>query len=204
MVGRAEAFESVTLKSRVDGQVASVLFTEGQHVKKGEALIRLDPTDYDARLQQATAASARDAALLAKTRSDTARYAALRDRNFVSEEKVNDVRTNEAAAAAILRASKAAEEAARLQVSYTAPSARAFWRGWRTYRISWLVCQNQRAHRAGDSHRIQPLLVSFSIPEKHLPRLRKSLKTDSHGMKVDDHLAQRREPPLRRLSALPR
>ena len=102
VVGRAEAFESVTLKSRVDGQVASVLFTEGQHVKKGEALIRLDPTDYDARLQQATAASARDAALLAKTRSDTARYAALRDRNFVSEEKVNDVRTNEAAAAAIL------------------------------------------------------------------------------------------------------
>ena len=184
VVGRAEAFESVTLKSRVDGQVASVLFTEGQHVKKGEALIRLDPTDYDARLQQATAASARDAALLAKTRSDTARYAALRDRNFVSEEKVNDVRTNEAAAAAILRASKAAEEAARLQVSYT--TIRAPFDGVVGARIVFpgsSVKTNDTA--LAIVNRIQPLLVSFSIPEKHLPRLRKSLNANSHGMKVD-------------------
>ena len=184
VVGRAEAFESVTLKSRVDGQVASVLFTEGQHVKKGEALIRLDPTDYDARLQQASAASARDAALLAKTRSDTARYAALRDRNFVSEEKVNDVRTNEAAAAAILRASKAAEEAARLQVSYT--TIRAPFDGVVGARIVFpgsSVKTNDTA--LAIVNRIQPLLVSFSIPEKHLPRLRKSLNANSHGMKVD-------------------
>ena len=119
VVGRAEAYESVVLKPRVDGQVAAVLFTEGQHVKQGDVLIRLDPTDFAARLQQAEANSARDQALAAKSRADTARYAALRDRNFVSEEKVNDVRTSESAAGANLRASKAAEEVARLQLSYT-------------------------------------------------------------------------------------
>lgn len=44
--GRAEAFESVVLKARVDGCAAAVLFTEGQHVKQGDVLIRLDPTDF--------------------------------------------------------------------------------------------------------------------------------------------------------------
>ena len=84
VVGRAEAFESVQLKPRVDGQVAAVLFTEGQHVKQGDVLIRLDPTDFAARRAQADATAARDAALLAKMRADTARYSALRERNFVS------------------------------------------------------------------------------------------------------------------------
>ena len=59
VVGRSEAFESVTIKSRVDGQVAEVLFTEGQHVKQGDVLIRLDPTDFSARLKQAEATAAR-------------------------------------------------------------------------------------------------------------------------------------------------
>ena len=184
VVGRAEAFESVTVKSRVDGQVASVLFTEGQHVKKGEVLLRLDPADYKTRLQQIGASSARDAALLAKTRSDTARYVALKDRNFVSDEKVNDVRTNEAAATASLRASKAAEEAARLQLSYT--TLRAPFDGV----VGARVVFPGSTIKANDPalvviHRLQPLLVSFSIPEKHLPKLREALKESSGGMKVD-------------------
>ena len=119
VVGRAEAFESVALKARVDGQVAAVLFTEGQHVRQGDVLIRLDPTDFSARLKQADAAIARDAALVAKSKADTSRYRALRDKNFVSEEKVNDIRTNEAAAEATIEASKAAADFARAQLSYT-------------------------------------------------------------------------------------
>ena len=118
VVGRAEAFESVVMISRVDGQVAAVLFAEGQHVNKGDVLIRLDDGDLAARLRQAEATAARDEALLAKMRADTERYAALRERNFVSAEKLNDIRTNEAVAAANLRASKAAAEVARVQLSY--------------------------------------------------------------------------------------
>ncbi len=107
VVGRAEAYESVILKARIDGQVSAVLFTEGQHVNQGDVLIRLDPTDFATRLQQAAATTARDEALMTKSRHDTARYSALKGRNFVSEEKVNDVRTSEATASANLRASKA-------------------------------------------------------------------------------------------------
>ena len=182
VVGRAEAFESVIIKSRVDGQVASVHFTEGQHVNQGDVLIRLDPTDVAARLRQAEGSAARDEALIAKTRADTARYTALRERNFVSEEKVNDIRTNEAAAAANLKASQAAAEVARLQLSYT------------TIRAPITGIVGARLVFPGSSvkindttlavvNRASPLLVAASIPEKHLPRLRAAMK--SGGMQVD-------------------
>ena len=171
VVGRAEAFESVVMKSRVDGQVAAVLFTEGQHVNQGDVLIRLDPTDFAARLQQAEATAARDAALIAKTRADTARYTALKERNFVSEEKVNDIRTNEAAATANLGASRAAAEVARLQLSYATIRAPI------TGIVGARLVFPGSAVKANDVtvavvNRVRPLLVSFAVPERHLPQLR--------------------------------
>jgi len=185
VVGRAEAYESVVLKARVDGQVAAVLFTEGQHVKQGDVLIRLDPGDFSARLQQAEATAARDQALIAKTRSDTARYTALKERNFVSEEKVNDIRTNEAAASANLRASQAAVDVARLQVSYA--TIRAPFSGVVGARLVFpgsSVKLNDTALAV--VNRVRPLLVSFSIPEKHLPRLRAAMAAATDGrMQVD-------------------
>ena len=182
VVGRAEAFESVVMKSRVDGQVAAVLFTEGQHVNQGDVLIRLDPTDFAARLQQAEATAARDAALIAKTRADTARYTALKERNFVSEEKVNDIRTNEAAATANLGASRAAAEVARLQLSYATIRAPI------TGIVGARLVFPGSAVKANDVtvavvNRVRPLLVSFAVPERHLPQLRAARQADP--LKVD-------------------
>lgn len=182
VVGRAEAFESVSIKSRVDGQVAAVLFTEGQHVSQGDVLIRLDPTDFAARLQQAEATAARDEALIAKTRADTARYTALKERNFVSDEKVNDIRTNEAAATANLRASRAAVEVARLQLSYATIRAPI------TGIVGARLVFPGSAVKANDVtlavvNRVRPLLVTFAVPEKHLPQLRAGRKAGE--LKVD-------------------
>ena len=174
VVGRAEAYESVALKSRVDGQVAALLFSEGQHVKQGDLLIRLDSADLAARLAQAQAGAARDEALLAKMRADTTRYMALKERNFVSEEKVNDTRTNEAAALANLRASKAAVEVARLQRDYAeirAPIAGVI--GARLVFPGSTIKTNDTTLAV--INRVQPLLVSFPVPEKHLLRLREAL-----------------------------
>ncbi|MBK8402400.1 MAG: efflux RND transporter periplasmic adaptor subunit [Propionivibrio sp.] len=192
VVGRAEAFASVILKSRVDGQVAEVFFTEGQHVKRGDLLIRLDPADFSARLRQAQAAVARDESLAAKTRSDTARYLALKDRNFVSAEKVNETRTNESAAAANLRASKAAAEMARLQLSYAA--IRAPFDGVVGARLVFAGS----SVKINDTplavvNRVRPLLVSFSVPEKFLPRLKTapgSVTGNLGDMKVEVSLPQ--------------
>jgi len=173
-VGRAEAYESVAIKSRIDGQVAAVSYTEGQHVKQGDALLRLDPADFNARLMQAEANLARDEAQLAKSHADVERYAALKARGFVSEEKVNEVRTTEAAAAATAKANRAALELARLQLSYA--TVRAPFTGVVGARLVF----PGSAVKINDTvlavvNRIQPLYVTFAVPEKHLPRLRRSM-----------------------------
>lgn len=178
VVGRAEAYETVTLKSRVDGQVASLQFTEGQAVKQGDELIRLDATDFTLRLRQAEAAVARDRAQLAKAKADTARYVELRGRNFVSEEKVNEMRTNEAALAATLNADQAAVDLARSQLSYA--SIRAPFAG----RIGAKLVFPGAAIKANDTglaviNRVRPLFISFSVPEKYLAKLKSMLAPGS-------------------------
>lgn len=170
VVGRAEAYESVTVKSRLDGQVASVMYTEGQHVKQGDVLVKLDPGDFEARLQQADANLAKDEAQLAKARADVERYVALRARGFISEEKVNDIRTAEVAAQATVKADKAALELARLQLTYA--TLRAPFAGVVGARLVF----PGSAVKVNDTalvvvNRVQPLYVTFSVPEKHLPRL---------------------------------
>ena len=175
LVGRAEAFESVAIKSRIDGQVASVLFAEGQHVKQGDILVRLDPADYSARLQQSEAVLARDTALTAKARADIARYLQLRERKFVSDEKVNDIRTSESTANANVQASKSAVDLSRLQLSYTtirAPIAGVI--GARLVYPGTSVKNNDTTLAV--INRMQPLLVSFTVPERYLPALRAALR----------------------------
>ena len=119
ITGRTEAYETVTLKSRVEGQVQAVVFTEGQHVRQGDVLLRLDPADFQAKLNQAEANLARSRAQTAKVRADVERYVALREKGFVSEEKVGEMRTAAAATESTANADAAAAELARLQHSYT-------------------------------------------------------------------------------------
>ena len=131
----------------------------------------LDPTDFSAHLRQVEATAARDKALMNKMRADSARYTTLKERNFVSEEKVADIHTNEAAAAANLRASGAAVEVARLQHSYT--TIRAPIDGIVGARLVF----PGSAVKANDVtlaviNRVRPLLVTFAISERYLPRVR--------------------------------
>ena len=173
-VGRGEAYASVAIKSRVDGQVAEVPFSEGQHVRAGDVLVRLDAADFNARLGQAEANVAKSKAQLAKAHIDVERYAALRDRGFVSVEKVGDMRTSEAAAEAQWRADQAALELARLQQSYTtitAPFAGVV--GARLVFAGSGIKTNETV--VAVINRVQPLYVAFTVAEKHLPRLRAAL-----------------------------
>lgn len=182
-VGRAEAYEGVTVKSRVDGQVLSVNYVEGQFVKQGEVLVRLDPGDFDARLAQAEAVVSRDEAQLAKAQADLERYQGLKARGFVSDEKVNEVRTNAAAAAATLKADQAARELARLQVSYAA--IRAPISGVVGARLVFpgsTVKINDTALAV--VNRVDPLYVTFAVPERHLQALRRSVSQGPMGVQV--------------------
>lgn len=174
LVGRGEAYESVSLRSRVDGQVQAVLFQEGQRVKAGEILLRLDPADFDARLKQAEANLARDQAQLQKARADVGRYQTLFQQGFVSAEKIADLRAAEAAAEAAVQATRAAVELARLQRAYA--TVRAPIDGIVGARLVFPgTSVKTNDTELAVINRVQPLLVSFALPESHLERLRAAM-----------------------------
>ncbi len=175
VVGRAEAYETVTLRARVDGQVAAVAYTEGRHVKAGDVLLRLDPADFDARLRQAEATLGRDQAQLDKARMDLDRYQSLRAKGFVSEEKVGEMRTAVAAQSGSVKASQAAADLASLQVSYA--TVRAPITGVVGARLVFpgtAVKTNDTALAV--VNRAKPLYVTFSVPEKYLPKLQTGMR----------------------------
>lgn len=183
VTGRTEAYETVTLKSRVEGQVQSVGFTEGQHVRQGDILLRLDPADYQARLNQAEANLSRSQAQLAKARADVERYIALRGKGFVSEEKVSEVRTTAAAIESTARADAAAAELARLQHSYTvvrAPIAGVV--GAKLVFPGAAVKVNETALAV--VNRVRPLYVGFAVPEKYLPQLQAGMRSGAKSLRA--------------------
>lgn len=174
LVGRGEAYESVTLRARVDGQVLAVPFSEGQVVNQGDVLVRLDPADFQARLRQAEANLARDEALLAKARADVARYTTLRASGFVSAEKVGEVSATAQAAQATVQADRAALDLARLQLGYA--TLRAPFAGVVGAKLAFPGA----AVKLNDTplvviNRVRPLYVGFAVPERHLPAVRAAL-----------------------------
>jgi len=178
LVGRGEAVESVSIKSRIDGQVRDVRYKEGQSVHMGDVLLHLDPSDLDAKLKQAEAVLAKDQALARQAEAQVTRYQLLKLQGFVSDEKVADLRTSAAAADATVTADRANVEAARLQLGYA--TIRAPIAGL----VGAQLVFPGTAVKTNDTilavvNRIQPLLVSFALPEGYLAGLRERMR---HGV----------------------
>src|SRR5262249_55580890 len=87
-IGTAQAWFTVKVQPQVDGKLEDVLFTEGQHVKKGDVLARIDPRLFQAALDQAKAKKAQDEAMLVASDKDLTRGRTLITRNAVSEQVV--------------------------------------------------------------------------------------------------------------------
>jgi RND family efflux transporter MFP subunit len=122
-IGNVEAYQTVSIKARVDGQIVEVKFREGQPVTRGELLFRIDPRPYEAALRQAEANALRDSAARDQARSQAKRYQELLDKNFISKEAYAQIRTNAETAEATAKASRAALENARLNLEYCSISS---------------------------------------------------------------------------------
>src|SRR5258706_10917977 len=171
-IGNVEAYTSVAVKSRVDGQILEVHFREGQEVKKGEVLFRIDPRPFEAAFKQAEAQALRDAASRDQAASQERRYQELLEKNFVSKDAYAQYRTNAQTAQATAKATEAALENARLNLEYTV--IRSPIDGY----VGRALLQAGNMVKANDTislvviNQVKPVYVSFAIPEQQLGTVR--------------------------------
>ena len=118
-IGNVTALNSATVRSMVTEQIISVDFKDGQFVKKGDMLAQLDPSTYEAQLDQAEANLARDQAHLENGRINLGRYIPLQNQGFAPEQQVATQQAMIAQEEATIKADQAAIEYAKTQLSYT-------------------------------------------------------------------------------------
>lgn len=118
-IGTVQAYNTVAVKSRVDGEIMQVLFQEGQDVKAGDPLAIIDPRPFQAQLAQQRAARAKDEALLQGALLDLKRYEELALRNFASRQQVDQQRAQVDQYRAQIDSDQAQIEFATTQLSYT-------------------------------------------------------------------------------------
>jgi membrane fusion protein, multidrug efflux system len=171
VIGRAEAYSTVSVRSRVDGQLESLSFVPGKHVRKGEVIARIDPRLLKATLDQARGNVARDQAQLIKANADFARYASMLDKGYVSKADYDTYKANVAVAEAALQSDRAAQELARTQLDYT--QIVAPFDG-----VAGAPLVYPGAVVSADTtdivvlNEIEPIRVTFSLPEDSLPAVR--------------------------------
>ncbi len=174
-IGNVEPFSSVAVKARVDGQLVAVNFREGQEVKRGDVLFRIDARPFESALRQAEANALRDAAARDQARSQERRYQELLEKNFVSKEAYAQIATNAQVAEATAKASQAALENARLNLAYCTISSPI--EGY----TGKLLVQGGNLVKANDANplvvlnQVKPIYVSFAVPEQALGEIRARL-----------------------------
>jgi multidrug efflux system membrane fusion protein len=194
-IGNVEAYATVALKARVDGQIVEVNFKEGQEVKKGATLFKIDPRPFEATLRQAEANLMRDTAQKDQTRSQERRYQELLQKNFVSKEAYAQFRTNADSAEASALASKAAVENAKLQLEYC--TIHSPIDGF----VGKVMLQMGNMVKANDTNplviinQVRPIYVNFAVPEQHLSAIR--------GYMAKKQLAVEALPPNSNKAAMP-
>src|SRR5438876_43768 len=173
-VGTTRALNMVTVHSQVDGTLISVNFREGQDVKAGDVLARVDPTTYQAQLDQALAKKALDEAQLANARLDLERYTNLLKSNAVNRQQVDTTRALVAQLEAQARLDQGAIDNARAYLNWCTIVAPIGGRvGIR------LVDQGNLIHASDPTGiavltQIRPISVLFTLPQQQLGQVNKA------------------------------
>lgn len=118
-LGNVQAFNTVTIRPQVDGQLVQIAFKEGQDVHAGDVLAQIDPRSYQAALDQVLAKKAQDEAQLANARIDLARYAGLVEKNYVSRQQLDTSQAQVNQLQALVQGDTASIENARVLLGYT-------------------------------------------------------------------------------------
>ena len=186
-LGTVQAYNSVAIHARVDGQLTQILFHEGQDVKQGEVLARIDPRTYQAALDQAVAKQRQDSATLANAKLDVARYAKLAVGAYASRQQYDTARATVAQDEAIVAGDQGNIDNAQAQLSYTTVTSPISGRtGLRQ------VDQGNIVHAADTTPitivtQLQPISVVFTLPQQMLPAVAASMQGGMPAVVAVEH-----------------
>jgi multidrug efflux system membrane fusion protein len=177
-IGNVESYNTVSIKALVGGEVTEVHFKDGQDVKKGDLLFQIDPRPYDAALKQAEAQLARDQAQAKNAEEQAKRYQILVQKDYVSKDQYDQLRSNADALAAAVEADKANVENSRLQLAYCTIKSPI------DGRVGSVLINKGNVVKANDLpmvtiNKIAPIYVTFSIPEQNLADIKKYMAQDT-------------------------
>ena len=174
-LGTVQAFNTVTVTSRVDGALQKLGFTEGQLVHKGDLIAQIDPRPFQAALGLAEAAKAKDEAQLASAHQDLQRYTILAPQNLASQQVLDAQKATVAALEAQVKGDQANIDNARTQLEYSTITSPIEGRtGIRKVDVG----NNVHATDTGGIvvvTQVQPITVIFTLPEESLPQINKAM-----------------------------
>jgi multidrug efflux system membrane fusion protein len=184
-LGTVTAYNTVTLNSRVSGQILKVNFREGQAVHKGELLVQIDPRPYQAALDQAVGQLVKDQANLKNMQAEAQRYSALYSAGVVSKEQADLQVSNAGQAEGAIAADQASIEAAKVNLAYCSIASP----------IDGVVGLRQvdpgNIVNAGQSTglvvitQVHPIAVIFTLPEDQLPQVQRAMRAQKAALTVE-------------------
>jgi membrane fusion protein, multidrug efflux system len=174
-LGTVQPYVTVTVRSRVDGEVTKVAFKQGQMVNEGDVLVQIDPRPYQAALDQALAKKAQDEANLNNAQIDLQRYSALAKENSIARQQLDTQQATVDQLIAQIKGDQAAIDNFQTQLSYT--TIRSPLAGKVGFR---LVDPGNIVHAADTTGivtivKLQPISVVFTAPEESVPAINKAL-----------------------------
>jgi membrane fusion protein, multidrug efflux system len=185
-IGQVQAFNTVLVRARVDGQIMKIAFNEGEMVNKGDLLAQIDPRPFQAALDQAVAKKSQDEANLANAKLDLTRFATLAKQDFATKQQLDTQNAMVLQLTASIAADAAAIDAARTQLDYTTIRAPISGRaGFRLIDEGNLVNAGQQTGIVSIAQ-LQPISVIFAEPQEHVSRINEELAAGSPIVTVMD------------------
>lgn len=175
-LGTVEASNTVLVRSRVDGQIIKIAFSEGQIVQKGDLLAEIDPRPYQAALEQAQAKKSQDEANIANANRDLERYQSLAKSDYATRQQLDTQSAQVAQLTAQIAADQAAVDNTQTQLDY------ATIRAPLTGRVGFRLTDQGNIVNASSTSgiveiaQLTPISVIFTEPENSLPQLQAGLK----------------------------